>query len=75
MPPGPVHDRVNVELAVKGPTLALPDNGLVPAQPLSPPLAVQAVAPLVVQFKVEVPPEATVAGDAVRFTVGAGVDP
>jgi hypothetical protein len=46
---------------------------LVATGPLQPPEAVQAVAFSEFHVKVDIPPLATVAGDAVRVTVGAGV--
>jgi len=46
---------------------------LVALVPLQPPEAVHEVALVLVQVRVEVPPEVTFAAPAVRFTVGTGV--
>jgi hypothetical protein len=50
---------------------ALVSDPLVARAPLHPPLAVQAVAPLLDQARVAAPPAATVAGVALSVTLGA----
>jgi hypothetical protein len=45
---------------------------LVALVPLQPPEAVHEVALVLLQVRVEVPPDATLVGFAVSFTVGAG---
>jgi hypothetical protein len=45
---------------------------LVALAPLQPPEAVHAVALVLLQVRVDVPPDATLVGFAVRSTVGAG---
>ncbi len=69
LPPGPVQVKVKVLVSVKGPTLALPESGLLPDQ--APP-ALQAVASVDDQLKVEEPFISTVVGLAVSETVGNG---
>jgi hypothetical protein len=69
-PPVPVHVSVNVDVAVRGPTDAVPLTALVPLQD---PLAVQLVALVVLQVSVEEPPLATLVGLAVSVTVGAAL--
>ena len=56
-------------VAVSAPVVVLPLVALVPLQPAE---AVQDVALVLLQVRVEVPPDATLVGFAVRFTVGAG---
>jgi hypothetical protein len=67
-PPGPV--QVNTYSVVLGrlPVDQVPFNATAPLQP---PEAVQAVALSEVQLKADMPPPATVVGDAERVTVGA----
>ncbi len=72
VPPGPVQVNENVEFAVRAPVARLP---LVARAPVHAPPAVQAVALVDVQVRVEVPPAATAVGAATRVTVGAGVGP
>jgi hypothetical protein len=73
VPPAPVHDKLKVVDADKGPTVWLPFGTVL--LPLQPPFAVHPVALLVVQLRSEVPLSATEVGFADRLTVGAGVDP
>jgi hypothetical protein len=70
LPPVPVQLKVYVALAVSAPVACEP---LVAMLPDHPPEAVQAVAFVADQLKVELPPLATVLGLAVKVTVGAGV--
>lgn len=56
-------------MAEIGPTFVLP---LVLRAPLQPPLAVQPVALVLLQVKVDTPPLATLIGFALSVTVGAG---
>ena len=53
---------------VRGPTVADPDSACVPVQS---PLAVQPVALVLLHVKVELPPLATLKGDAAKDRVGA----
>jgi len=69
-PPAPLHVRVNVVAVVSAGVVWVP---LVPSAPLQPPDAVQEVALVETQVKVEVAPLATVLGLAVSVTAGAGV--
>jgi hypothetical protein len=56
-------------VAVSALVVVLPPAALVPLQP---PEAVHEVALVLLQLRVEVPPEATLVGFAVSCTVGAG---
>ena len=69
LPPGPVQLRLYVALAVSAPVDCEPVTALVPDQAPEP---VHAVALVVDQPKVELPPLATVLGLAANVTVGAG---
>ena len=69
LPPVPVQVSPNVELAVRAPVDCEPLAALVPAQP---PEAVQEVALVADQVKVELAPLATVLGLAAKVMVGAG---
>ena len=69
VPPGPVQERVKVELAFSAPVLCVPLSGSVPDQP---PDAVQALAWVVDQVRLALPPLTTVLGLAVSAIVGAG---
>ncbi len=69
VPPGPVQDRVKVELALSAPVLWVPLSGSAPDQP---PDAVQALAWLADQVRLALPPLITVLGLAVSAIVGAG---
>lgn len=62
--------RMKVDVADSGPTVCTP---LLDLLPLHAPLAVQPVAPVEVQLKVEVPPLATVPGELLRLTVTGAV--
>lgn len=68
-PPAPVQARVNFVVAVSAGVVCEP---AVASEPLQPPEAVQAVALVDDQVNDDVPPLLTVAGFAVRVTVGAG---
>ena len=70
LPPAPVQVSVNVVLVVRLSVLWEPLVALLPVQP---PEAVQDVAWVEDQVRVEVAPLATVLGLAVRVTAGAGV--
>jgi hypothetical protein len=70
LPPAPVHVSVNWVFVVRLPVLCEPLVALLPVQP---PEAVQDVALVEDQVRVEVAPLATVLGLAVRVTAGAGV--
>jgi hypothetical protein len=70
VPPAPVQVRVNLVVAVKPEVLCVP---LIDSLPVHPPEAVQAVASVEDQVKVDVPPFFTVLGLAVNVTAGAGV--
>ena len=61
---------MKVLVAVSAPVVSLPEVGLAPDQP---PEAIQLVALVDDQVSVEVPPEATVVGLALKETGGAGV--
>jgi hypothetical protein len=67
--PAPVQVIVYVVFAVRAPVDAEPLTGSLPAQP---PEAVQAVALVEDQLRVELPPLATVLGLALSVTVAAG---
>jgi len=69
VPPLPVHVRVKVVAAASAPVDWLP---LVALLPLHPPEAVQAVALVELQVRVEAAPLVTVVGFALNDTVGAG---
>jgi hypothetical protein len=69
-PPAPEQVRVNVVVAVSPVRASEPLTALVPVQP---PEAVQLLVLAVDQLRVEVPPFATVVGDALSVTVGEGV--
>lgn len=69
-PPAPVQLSVKVLAAPSAPVLAEPE---VARLPLQPPEAVQEVALVDVQLSVEDPPLATMAGLALKATVGAGM--
>jgi hypothetical protein len=68
VPPGPLHARLKFMLVLRAGLASVP---LVARAPLHPPLAVQAVAPLLDQASVVAAPEATVAGVALSVTLGA----
>jgi hypothetical protein len=67
-PPAPVQARVNFVVAVRAAVVCEP---AVASEPLQPPEAVQAVALVDDQVNDDVAPLFTVAGFAVRVTVGA----
>jgi hypothetical protein len=69
-PPSPVQAKSNSVVLLSAPVGQLP---LVGTAPLQPPEAVQAVAFFEFHVNVDAPPLPTVAGDAVKVTVGAGV--
>jgi hypothetical protein len=69
LPPGPLHESVNVVSTDMGPTLSLPVVLLVPDQP---PLALQLSASVAVQFSVVSPALATLLSAALNESVGAG---
>jgi hypothetical protein len=69
VPPVPVQLREKVVVTETAPVKAVPPVGLLPVQP---PEAVQVVALVELQVRVEAPPLATLAGLAVNATVGAG---
>jgi len=69
LPPAPVQVSVKVAFALRVPVDSEP---LVPLVPDQPPEAVQAVALVDDQFKVELLPLAMVPGLAAKTTVGAG---
>ncbi len=69
LPPAPVQVSVYVAFALSAPVDCEPLVGSLPDQP---PEAVQAVAFVVDQFKVELLPLTTELGLAARLTVGAG---
>jgi hypothetical protein len=64
-----VHVSVKVVVAATGPVEAVPLVTWLPAQP---PDAVQAVASVELQVRVEEPPLAMLVGVAVNVTVGGG---
>jgi hypothetical protein len=68
-PPAPEHVSVKLPLADSAPELCEPDVAFVPVQL---PDAVQLVAFVELHVNVDEPCAATVAGDAVNVTVGAG---
>ncbi len=68
VPPVPVHASVYVVVAWMALIVWLPEVALLPLQP---PEAVQLVALVLDQVSTELPPCATVAGLALRFTTGA----
>jgi hypothetical protein len=70
LPPVPVQFKVYVVLLVSTPVDWLPEVAFVPDQPS---LAVQLVALVLDQAKVELAPLATDVGVAVNVTVGAGI--
>jgi hypothetical protein len=70
VPPAPLQVSVYVVIFCRAPVERDP---LMPTLPDQPPEAVQALALVVDQFKVELAPLATVLGLALRLTVGAGV--
>jgi hypothetical protein len=70
VPPMPVHVKEYELCIVSAPVLCAP---LVPFVPLQPLEAVHEVVFVELQFSVEEPPLATVAGFAVSVTVGAGI--
>ncbi len=67
MPPGPVQLSVKVVVALSAPVLTLPVVGSLPDQP---PEAVQLVAFVEDQARVDAEPLLTVPGVALRLTVG-----
>jgi hypothetical protein len=69
LPPAPLQTKVNLLVVVSAPTASLPEVALVPDQ--APP-ALQALASVDDQLKVEEPFMSTVVGLAVSETVGAG---
>ena len=69
LPPAPVQVRVKLPFAVRAPVDWLPEVALVPDQP---PEAVQEVALVEDQVRVEAPPLVTEVGFAVSETVGTG---
>ena len=69
LPPAPVQVRVKLPLAVSAPVDWLPDVALVPDQPFE---AVQVVALVEDQVRVEDAPLATEVGFAASYRVGAG---
>ena len=68
-PPAPEHVSVKLPLADNAPELCVPEVAFVPVQL---PDAVQLVAFVELHVSVEEPCAATVVGDAVNVTVGAG---
>jgi hypothetical protein len=69
VPPAPVQLNVYTVVALRAPVDCDP---LIACAPLHPPDAVQAVALVEVQLKVDVPPLLTLVGLALKDTVGAG---
>jgi hypothetical protein len=69
LPPGPVHDSVNVEFAVSGPTDSEP---LVAREPVQAPDAVHDVAFVELQVNVRLPPACTLIADEPSTTPGTG---
>lgn len=69
-PPAPVHVNVYVESALSGPAVAEPNVARLPDHA---PLAVQDVAFALVHESCEVPLNATLVGDALNDSVGAGI--
>jgi hypothetical protein len=72
VPPAPEQVSAKVVLAVKAPVLWVPPTATVPLQPAPPPEAVQDVALVELQVRVEASPFATVVGCALRVAVGSG---
>ncbi len=70
-PPAPLHVSVNVVVVVRAEVVRVPLVGSLPVQP---PEALQEVAFVEDQVRVEVAPFATVLGLAEIVTAGAGVD-
>ena len=68
VPPPPAHANVKLESALSAPVLWVPE---VPLAPLQAPDAAQLVASVVVQVRFDEVPDCTLAGDAVRVSVGA----
>lgn len=76
LPPGPVQDRVKVVVAFSAPVDSCGKELFVGLEPVQLKLrgfalAVQDVTAVLVQDKVEDPPENTVLGEAISETVGA----
>ena len=69
VPPGPLQANVKDDVLFNAGTSSVP---LVSLAPLHAPEAVHAVALVVLQLRVVEPPEATVAGVALKVTVGRG---
>jgi len=67
VPPPPAHASVKLELAVSAPVLWVPE---VPLAPLQAPDAEQLVAFVVLHVRFDEAPDCTLAGDAVRVSVG-----
>jgi hypothetical protein len=74
VPPAPVQLKLKVEPVERAPVLAVPLVALLPLQALvvGEALAVQLVALVVLQLRLELAPEAMVAGLAEMVTVGRG---
>jgi hypothetical protein len=70
-PPAPVQVNVYVASALSGPTVAEPNVARLPDQA---PLAVHDVAFALVHESRELPPNATLVGDALNDRLGAGID-
>lgn len=70
VPPAPLQVRLKVVVVVSEPLLLEPELALVPVQP---PEAVQALASVLDQASVVLPPLAIDAGVALKLSVGAGV--
>jgi hypothetical protein len=68
VPPAPEHASVYALADVNGPTAEEPETARAPVQS---PLATQLVALVLLQAKVELPPLATLSGDAENVSVGA----
>ena len=68
-PPAPEHVSTKLPLADSAPELCVPDVALLPVQL---PDAVQLVAFVELHVSVDEPCAATVVGDALKVTVGAG---
>jgi hypothetical protein len=69
VPPAPVHERMNVELAVRAPVDWEPLSPLLPDQA---PEAVQAVALADDHERVALPPLLMALGPTLKVTVGSG---
>ena len=67
VPPVPAHANVKLELAARAPVLCVPE---VPLAPLQSPDAEQLVAFVVLHVRFDELPDCTLAGDAVRVSVG-----